>query len=306
MTVHHRISAIALVVAAIGGAAVWGAGPANAGTVTLQYECTLAPFPAQGMTLQLDWNAPGSVPVGRPTPVIPVQGTATMGDIVTQVLGMVGATTVEGSLVASGVVVAPGGDVPVTLSVTVPRTPVPASGPITIAGSGTTPVFVFHQPGPATITAGSGFSVQITPRDANGDETVAGQIDASCTLDSGQNDVLNSFVITAPKAAPKPRQSPTTRKADPAPAPVQAPTTTAPASSAVGPTNGTTVPPSSADPPAPGSPTSAISAPSDPVAVGPVVRRLSAGRILGVGALLAAGAALVGCVWLLNRRHGPY
>lgn len=306
MTVHHRIGATALVVTAALGAALWGAWPANAGEVTLQYECTLSPFPAQGMTLRLTWDAPESVPVGRPTPVIPVHGTATMGDVVTQVLGMIGATTVEGSLDASGVVVAPEGNVPVAVSVTVPPTAVPASGPITIEGSGATPPLVFHDPGHAVITADNGFTVRIVPRDANGNVTVAGQLDASCALDAGQNNVLTSFEITAPSTPPTRTSPGPTRSAVVGPTATttttRTTTTTTPEpSGATDPSAATAAPASIADPTGTGSVTSAV--PTTGFATAPVVHRVSASRIVASGAVLAAGVALLCCVWWLRRRQ---
>lgn len=288
MKVHHRIAAVALVVTAAVGAVGWGAGSANAGEVTLQYQCSLPPFPTQDMTLRLTWNAPDSVPVGQRTPAVPVNGTATMGDVVTQTLGLIGATTVEGTLDATGVVVAPEGDLHVAVSVTVPRTDVPASGPITIAASGTAPVLVFHQPGHAMITADSGFMVHIVPRDANGNLTFAGELDASCALDAGQNNVLTSFDITASRPPP-----PSTTRGSVGP----------PQSSTTGPTATTTasVPSTTADSRRTVAPTSTSPAPG--IAVGSVVRRALVDVYRAGGGIVAAGIGVLGCVWWLKRRR---
>lgn len=274
MTVHHRIAAIAVVAVA---AVVWGAGSANAGEVTLRYQCSLPPFPAQGMTLRLTWDSPDSVPVGQHTPAVPVSGIATMGAAVTQVLGVIGASTVEGSLDATGVVVSPEGTLHVVLPVTVPRTDVPASGPITVAGRGTTPVFVFHRPGHAMVTADSGFTVHIVPRDASGDLTIAGRLDASCALDPGQDNVLNSFEITAPRTPPPPTTgAPVTRSAAAAPTTVTtAPETASPSMTA---THGVAL------------------------ATGSITRRDRVDPRLAGGGILA-GTGFLGCVWWLKRRR---
>jgi hypothetical protein len=233
------------------------------------------------MTLQLTWNAPNSVPVGSSTPVVPVNGTATIGDIVTQVLGMIGATTVEGSLDPTGVVVAPEGNLHIAVPVTVPRTDVPTSGPITVAASGTTPVLLFHRPGHAMITADNTFSVHIVPRDANGDLTFAGQLDAICTLDAGQNNILTSFEITA-------STPPTSTTREPARPPQNA---VPPAMSTASAPSGTVAPTATATGTMPG------------VAKGSVVRQALVGLYRARGVILAAGIGFLGGVWWLKRRH---
>lgn len=228
MTVHHRrIAAIVSVVTVVAAVTPWAAGPAHAGEVTLRYQCRLSGIPAaEGVTMLLDWSAASSVPVGQGTPITTVHGMATtMDSTATNVLHLVGAATVEGTLNATGVVHAPEGDFPVTVPVQVPPTKVPASGPITITGNGSTPVFVFHRPGHATITADSGFTVHIMPRDGSGNANL-GAYDASCALDSGQNNVLTSFDITG--------------TADGAPAVPAQPTVPGPTASGAPPTDGPT------------------------------------------------------------------
>jgi hypothetical protein len=215
-----------------------------------------------------------------------------MGEVVTQTLGVIGATTVDGSLDASGVVVAPEGNLPVAVSVAVPLTTVPASGPSTVAGSGTAPVLVFHQPGHAVITADSGFTVHIVPRDANGDLTFAGQLDASCALDAGQSNVLTSFEITAPST---PRSSTTREPAGPPPGSIVRPTTT----------TTTSVPSATIDPRRTLAPTSTATSasPTPGVAIGPVVHWALVGLYRASGEILAAVVGFLGGVWWLKRRR---
>jgi len=279
---------------------MWGSGSANAAGLTLQYQCSLPPFPDQAMTAQLTWNQPASVLVGQNTPVIPVNATATLSDTVTQGLGFIGATTVGGSVDTAGVVVAPEGNLPASLPLTVPRTAVPASGPISVTAHGTTPVFVFHRPGHASITVDSGLTVHLVPRDASGNPTIAGQVDASCTLDPGQNDVLTSFEITAPTPATGGGATGSTTGRAAAPTTGQratanpSPTSAAPASSTTA---------TSSDAPGTGSTTSATSTRDLAVATASVVRRdIVDPRLLGA-AFLVVGAALVGYVWRLRRRR---
>src|SRR5215469_15301999 len=68
------------------GMGVWGGGSTATGSsqVTLQYTCTLSPFPGQPMVAQLTWNAPTSMVVGKSTPTtITVNAVATVGSTVT-------------------------------------------------------------------------------------------------------------------------------------------------------------------------------------------------------------------------------
>ncbi|MGB3438273.1 MAG: DUF6801 domain-containing protein [Actinophytocola sp.] len=201
MTPLARITSgvvLAAVMAVSGGGMAAGAG---SGGTTLRYRCAIPLLPEQPMTVRLTWNAPKSVAVGQKTPIVPFDAVATMGDAVTQGLAFIGAVTVEGSATATGVVAAPEGNTPVSLPLTVPRTPVPSAGSITVVASGRTPGLVFHRPGHASVTVGNEFAVRLVPRTADGGST---SFDASCTLEPGQNTVLTSFEITAPQANPAP------------------------------------------------------------------------------------------------------
>jgi hypothetical protein len=300
----------AVTVAAGGGVSGAGTAAAASATVTLQYQCSLSPFPAQAMTAQLTWNAPDSVPAGQVAPVVPVDATATLGAIVTQALGFDGAATVEGTAAVTGVLAGPDGNTTVTRPLTVAKTAVPASGPLTVAATGTTmPGFVFHRPGRATVTAGTAFTVHMVLKNASGGSPMVGQADASCTLDPGQNTLLASFVITAPPA-PVPA---TGGQAGP-------PRGGPPGGGAAGPTaaaGGATAPGT----PAPAGSTtsqtpsaalgSAVPGTTDTTTTGPAftatasTHNLLAAEYprLASGVILLAGAGVLGCVWLLRRRR---
>jgi hypothetical protein len=289
-------------VTAAGG--VGGAGPADAGPdgITLRYTCSMPLFPTQPMTVRLSWNAPKSVPVGRHTPIVPVTAVATMGDAVTKGLDVISAATVEGRADATGVVAAPEGSTPAGLALTVPKTDVPKSGPITVVASGKTPVFVFHRAGHATITVGSAFAVRLTPKTADGGSTFLDQVNASCTLTPGQDTVLTSFEITPPRAEPAPG-----RTAKPAagtgggsiPSGKKAPAAPRPSGSAAAGTPST----------APSSGVSVIGDTGPAATHGTALTTVSAtGLAAAVAPWLALGVALIvgavlGCVWWLRRRH---
>jgi hypothetical protein len=312
MTVQHpdtptilaRCTGVMLAAVTAAGLGVWGAGSATAAGLTLQYSCSLPPFPRQAMTVQLTWNTPASIMVGQTSPVLPISATATMGAIVTQGLGIIGAATVEGKVDASGVVGVPDGNISATVPLTVPRTNVPSSGSITVAATGTTPTYVFHRSGHGTITVGSGLNVHLVPKNASGGSTVIGQVDATCTLNPGQNTVLSSFEITAAPTAP------TAGGARP-PAAAGGPTASGTRGTATANLSG----PASSEtaPAAPGSGVSETTRESATATNEPAVATASTTRSATVdprlvgGGVLAAGTGFLGCVWWLkrHRRRNP-
>jgi hypothetical protein len=303
MTPLARIASgvvLAAVMAVDGGGMAASAG--SDGT-TLRYRCAMPVFPEQPMTVRLTWNAPKSVAVGQKTPIVPFNAVATMGDVVTQGLDLIGAATVEGSATATGVVAAQEGNTAVSVPLTVPRTAVPAAGSITVVASGRTPELVFHRPGHATVTVGREFAVRLMPKTADGGSTVVGQVDASCTLEPGQDTVLTSFEITAPPTSPAPtpgRSTATTRGSDPsAPETRETPGTAGSSGSSTARTPST----------APSSEILATSDTSTTATQGTTFTTVStAGPVEAAALWLAAGAILVvgtvfGCVYWLRRRR---
>lgn len=208
--------------------------------------------------------------------------------------------------------VAPGGNIPVAARLTVPRTRVPASGPLTVHATGATPGLSFHRPGHATITFDNHLDLHFTPRDASGNPTAAGKVDFSCTVDPGQSTVVYSFDITPPPAS-----SPTTGTTKPPASPtVNAPqTSTAPPGATSSTATSATTSSSAA--------TSATTSPTETTLVAPTAtgttgdRPLStlagfenviehgAGWLLTAAAILAAVAGVIGGVWRLTRRRVP-
>lgn len=286
-----RFAVRAVPLALVVGAQVWIAGPAaaNAAGATLRYTCTVKSLPSQSVTARLEWNAPDSVVVGRPTPELPLEITTTLSPAVTAGAGMIGVAAVEATVDATGVVKAPEGDIGVDVPLTVPRTAVPESGPMTVVARGAAPGLVFHRPGTATVAVGDALVVGVDLWEADGDPA-ADHVDASCVLDPGQNTVLSSFEITPAERAPAPDGA----------------AVGASASRAAGP------PWSSASDPAPGGlpgqrrelaaaphPTAGTVSPSAAV----VAAGGTAGWWLLVGAVVVAGLS-GSSWWLLRRRRG--
>ncbi|MFC4609872.1 DUF6801 domain-containing protein [Streptomyces maoxianensis] len=95
---------------------------------------------------------------------------------------------------------APQGSLPLAVPMKIPRTTIPASGSFDVTAEGTAPSLTFSRPGNAKVTVGD-LTLHLTPKDANGNTTAVGTINAPCALDSGQNTVLQSLVITEPVKA---------------------------------------------------------------------------------------------------------
>jgi hypothetical protein len=177
--------------------------------VTSHYTCSeSSPF-SQPVTVQVGWDAPQPMPAGQATAAT-VDITVTMGSVVTWALGLEGVASVEGSGEAAGVADAPGKNSPTAVRLTVPRTEVPASGPMTVHATGSLPRHVFDQPGHTTINLANDLAAHMIPRDASGNVMTAGESDFSCALDPGQNAVMLSFDV---RPIPAPPTASATREA---------------------------------------------------------------------------------------------
>jgi hypothetical protein len=314
--------------------AVWlsPARTAAAGTgstpVTLQYTCTY--FGIHTMSAAVEWGVPSSWPVGEPAPALPITVSATVDPSVAADLRLVGVTSFQGTADASSDLVAPQGDIPQTVSLNVPRTQLPHSGPMVVPASGTTPVLTFSKPGLAKTTVGA-VAMHLTGYDSGGSARIG--IDAPCSLDPGQNNVLASFEITA-APSPSPAPSPTTQSPNPTTQPpttahTTAPTTpaaTGPVTSSPRPTNQsasssaaatstipTTAAPASTD--STSSDTQPSSAASTPAAQVSTAEQLAATKtragmnaaawsLLVLGILGAGAACIGGAMWLKRRNNG--
>jgi hypothetical protein len=228
-----RIGAVAVAVAA--GLGMWGteSAAANPGGVTLRYSCSLPPFPVQiTLTGQVTWNAPESLPVGRPTPAYDFDITATVDASASQLAQFLGVAAVEGTVDGAVVVRAPEGDIPVSKSESVPLVHIPASGPIIIHATGTTPSLVFHRPGLATIVLNPGLAVHMDLKRADGGAAPISHADVSCALAPGQNGTVASIEIAPAAPVPTPVRTSITTLPTPTPSPSEsapAPTTATPA-----------------------------------------------------------------------------
>lgn len=192
-----RVAAVVTAAAAAGVLVTSGAGPAHAEPVrrSLQYSCAFTDLGTAPITMTVQTDIPNSVEAGTGTPRSAVKGSAELTAFFAQLAAIGGVKTIEGSLTATATVTAPDTDIPLKLPMTVPRTPLPASGSFQVPARGTQPSVTFGRPGDAKVTIGD-LTMRLVPRNANG--AVVGAIDGSCTLTPGQDLTLQSLVVTEP------------------------------------------------------------------------------------------------------------
>ncbi|KAA1419352.1 hypothetical protein F0U44_13000 [Nocardioides humilatus] len=198
----------ALAVAAAGGLGAVllvgaGAPPASAAAeLTLDYTCTYPLINQQSLTVAISVDLPASAEVGVPVGPFDIDATSTVSATTTSGLALVGAKTIEGAATSHIKVQAPQVNLPdVQVPVTVPKTPVPASGAFDIPASGQTPALTFPAAGQGTIDVGN-LDLRLVARNASGDAIALpggnddGSFDAPCTPDAGQDQRLATFPIT--------------------------------------------------------------------------------------------------------------
>ncbi|MCX4906353.1 DUF6801 domain-containing protein [Streptomyces sp. NBC_00878] len=194
MGTDKRLATVMALAAAIVGFP--GAGPAAADPVslTLRYTCSTRLIGNVSVTVRIDSDIPKSTAVGEPTPRLVVDAAVPVNADATKMLGRIGVKTIEGTVDANASVAAPEGDIAVEFPGRV-KAAVPDSGSFHAKATGSAPALTFEQPGRARITVGD-LVAHLTPKDASGDVTFPGKIDARCKLDAGQNNVMASFDIT--------------------------------------------------------------------------------------------------------------
>ncbi|WP_194926886.1 DUF6801 domain-containing protein [Catenulispora pinisilvae] len=293
-------------------------------TVQLDYTCTFPFVDGQNMAATVEWDSLPSVPVHTLTPVLAIDVQGVVGPAIPQGLGLIGVTSMDGTADVAGTVLPPqGGSIPEPVTLTIPRTPIPASGNLTVPAHGSTPQVGFDQPGTAQITVGA-VTLHLNGYRADGSATPA-LPDVPCKLNPGQNNVLARLQITPappPPTPPTSRQSatgghggstsrpPSPSRSTPAgsgPVSASAPTTmpaSAPAASATGTTGSAGSGPASttagaAAPTAPSAGTTPVTSSANVVAAGPpsAVGGTGASSEPAAGATHAGGSGGAGWLW---------
>lgn len=183
--------------AALGIVATWGTPPAAAQPVSikLSYTCAFTGIGTAPVTMRISTDLPSSIEAGDSSPRAAVNGVATVDASFTGLAPLVGARTLEGSVDGTAAVSAPRVDRRLSVPMRIPRTPIPAFGAFDMSAKGTAPAVTFTRPGNAKVTVGD-LGLHLTPRDAHGNLTQVGTMNAACTVAPGQNTVLHSLVVT--------------------------------------------------------------------------------------------------------------
>jgi hypothetical protein len=249
-----------------GTAVVTGAGTAVARQVspTLQYTCNFPLIGGQTVPVQINADIPGTHTVGVPTQTFPIDPVATVNSGLATGLRLLGVQTVEGTAEGNINVSSPQGDFAVDIPFTVPRATIAASGAFPVRATGSAPSLTFTRPGDGKITAGN-IKLHLVPRNASGGLTLLGTLDLPCTLNSGQNTLVESFTVVPQPTATATATVPAGPTTPAPPGPGGSATTTPPTTSAP-----TSAPPSSAPATASSSasisPAGSTAAPGSPVA----------------------------------------
>ncbi|MFJ1707416.1 DUF6801 domain-containing protein [Kitasatospora sp. NPDC088346] len=197
----RTVVAVATAWGAAGVVGVLGTGTAAAqpASPTLRYSCTFPTIGAQPITARISTDIPRSLAAGEPSPPFAINAAATVDASFTFGLRYIlGVRIIEGSLDAQTTVTAPQGGIGVPVHLTITKATIPASGSFDIPATGTAPTLTFTEPGSAKITAGN-FTLHLVPEDANGNVTGPGRTNVPCTLNAGQDNVVATLDITAPR-----------------------------------------------------------------------------------------------------------
>ncbi|WP_338015693.1 DUF6801 domain-containing protein [Streptomyces sp. CB02115] len=164
--------------------------------LTLGYSCAFTGIGRVPLTMRLHTDIPDTIPVGTTSPKSALNGVTTVNEAITRWAALVGAKTVEGSLNGTATVTAPQGDIPLDVPMTIPKTPVPRSGPVDVTARGTAPSLSFTRHGNAQVIVGD-LTLSLISKRADGTAPVP-TLQASCTLNPGQKRVLQSVTVTEP------------------------------------------------------------------------------------------------------------
>ncbi len=204
---HARRGLAAIAAGGLGAGLLVGSAitPASAvANLTLDYTCTYPLINQQDLTVAITVDLPAQAQVGVPTAPFDITAISTVSANTTSGLALIGAKTIEGTAVSHVDVQAPQVNLPdVQVAVSMPKTPVPASGAFDITATGQTPALTFPQAGTGTIDVGN-LDLRMIARNSAGDPIALpgghpdGSFDAPCTVKPGQNQRLATFDIVAP------------------------------------------------------------------------------------------------------------
>jgi hypothetical protein len=197
---RSAVAALAVAGLAAGTAAVLqGGGSAGADPVelTLEYSCTFPLIGNQEISVEMHSDMPTEVNVGDKVGPFQIDAVTTVNEAARNGLRTVGATTLEGDVMATSHLSVPGLELPLQVPLDIPQQPVPATaGAFTVTANGSTPDFTFQQSNVGTgVISVHNLVLTLTPRTSTGGETGLGTFESQCTALPDQNPTMHTFQI---------------------------------------------------------------------------------------------------------------
>ncbi|RBM19897.1 hypothetical protein DI005_13605 [Prauserella sp. PE36] len=204
-------AALLLLAAGLNGGLA-GAGPAPARqperlVKDLGYNCAFPePVGSRPLTMSISTRPlPESVAVGDPVPLEPFEAALTLQEETWRALAPLGEPTAIGGTVVVTLTVTEGATAtPVQVELTLPDTPLPEAGPVTLADSAPVPPV-------ATTTAGVALAIYaeaplptLTPKLADGTPSTDAPLRPTCSPEPGQEPLLGEILVVPPGSAEAP------------------------------------------------------------------------------------------------------
>jgi hypothetical protein len=166
---------------------------AHADTGTLKYTCTASGVPNQLVTAVVHGTAPATAAVGE---TVALSGFAVDVSLSAETTGLLyhflGVRSVIGTAAVGVTVDNAGTPAPLpNTAVAMPDTAVPATGALTVTGTGTGPSFVTTTAGTVKFQAG-GFTAEIVGTNTAGEKI---PLPVACALDAGQDSTIASVAV---------------------------------------------------------------------------------------------------------------
>lgn len=196
----HRVAVLGTSALVASMAAVVPASAATTGQLSYTCDAPLGPYTFK---VSADTSLPATAPPGAA-----LSGTATYTVVIPDSLrntmyGLAGARFVEGT----AAIKATSFGTPATLDGTLPKTPIPASGELTVVATSALAMTAPATAGAYQVVAGD-FTTKIKLTKADGSPATVPEADVSCTLNPGQNAVVDTLTVDPAAPVPTPPQTP--------------------------------------------------------------------------------------------------
>ncbi len=184
-------------------ASVFAAVPASAESGVLNYNCSIPILGAKTFTLVMDTDAPATLVPGTASPVLNAAAKVTVpADVADSMRSVLGAKSIDGSATSKTTLDA----VAQSSALTIPATPVPDSGAMTLAAAGPMYAVTAGVEGTTHTIAAGDFTATMNLKKANGSD--AGSFEIPCVAAAGQNMVVDTIKASAGTTTPTPPPAP--------------------------------------------------------------------------------------------------